>query len=657
MIRILLALLLLIAPVAARAAESAPFTTQRDSVSLISDTDAVSPGAEYHLGLRFKLADGWHIYHRNAGDAGLPPELEWKLPTGTTVGDIAWPAPQRLTEGQLVTFGFTGSPLLVMTAKGAGPVQMHASWLVCSNICVPEEADFRLDLPAGAAAPSAEAALFAEAAAHRPMPAPFQATLSAKGVLAITGDGLESAAPVEAWFVADTPDTLAAGPQTLGRIAGGFSLTLTPGSAFNPAEPVSGIVTIKDQGGQTTSLSITAHPGEVAAPTGFAEAILAALLGGLILNLMPCVFPVLAMKAMAILRLSGSVRSAARREGLAYSAGVIGSFTAIGAVVLSLRSLGHAVGWGFQFQSPWFVAGMAWLLFAVGLNLSGVFEISGRVTGVGQSLTLRTGSAGSFFAGVLAVLVATPCTAPFMSVALAAALTAPPVETLALFLALGVGLAAPALLLAFFPGIARALPRPGRWMEIMKQALAFPVYAAAAWLIWVLSTQSGSNGTLLGLAGLVIVGLAAWLAGLGGRWGTRLALVALLGLAVLAGTVGLPEQSASAAPAADRFSPQRLAELRAQHRPVFIDMTAAWCVTCIVNERVALHDSAVQAAFAKLNVAQLVGDWTRQDADITAFLRAQGRDGVPLYVYYPADGAAVVLPQILTPDGVLAVLN
>ncbi len=660
MTRLALALMLMLAPLPSLAAESQVFSTERDQVSLVSDTDAVAPGAEYHLGLRFRLAPGWHIYHRNSGDAGLPPELRWTLPSGVHVGDIIWPAPERLTEGQLVTFGFTGSPLLVLTAQGAGAIQLHASWLVCNNICVPEEADFALNLAQGSQTPATEAALFAQAATHQPVETPFRAVISPQGVLAVSGEGLGHAAPVEAFFVADEPDVIAAGPQSLSAMPDGFSLTLKPAAAFKADALVAGVVVLRDAGGQLAALRIAAQPGAVAAGVGWIEAIFAALLGGLILNLMPCVFPVLAMKAMAILRVSSEGRKAARTEALAYSSGVILSFTAIGGAVLALRQLGHAVGWGFQFQSPWFVAGMAWLLMAVGLNLSGVFEISSsRVAGAGQGLTLRGGALGSFFSGVLAVLVATPCTAPFMSVALAAALTAPPTETLAVFAALGIGLASPALVLAAFPGMARALPRPGRWMEIMKQALAFPIYAASAWLIWVLSTQSGPSGTLLGVAGLVLVGLAAWLFGLDGIWGKRLAVLSLVGLVLGAVEVGLPEPSnePSTTTAADRFTPQRLAELRAQHRPVFIDMTAAWCVTCLVNERVALHDNAVQAAFAQHNVAQLVGDWTRQDPAITNFLHGQGRDGVPLYVYYPPDRDAVLLPQILTPQNVLAAIN
>jgi len=658
MIRFLLALILLATPLAARAAESNSFVSPRDTVTLLSDSNAATGDQTYHLGLRFELAEGWHIYHRNPGDAGLAAELDWSLPAGATIGETEWPAPQKLTEGSLVTYGYTGTAMLVVAAKGPGEIKLHANWLVCRDICVPEESDFSLNIHAGKPAPSAQAKLFVEAQTHRPIAAPFNARISDSGVLAVTGEGLSAASVREAWFVPDNNDViLASGGQSLSALPEGFSLSLTPGSAFKAKQNLSGVLTIIDAGGQHSALAITATPGEVAAATGLPRALLFALLGGLLLNLMPCVFPVLAMKAMAIVRLSGSVQGAARREAFAYSAGVVASFTAIGGLVLALRRLGHAVGWGFQFQSPWFVAAMAWLLFAVGLNLSGVFSVSGRFGGVGQSLTLRTGSPGSFFAGVLAVLVATPCTAPFMSVALAAALTASTAGTLALFFALGIGLAAPALLLAVFPNAAHALPRPGRWMEITKQALAFPVYAASAWLVWVLATQAGNQGVLVGLTGVVLVGLSGWLVGLGGTAGPRLAVLTLLVLGGVALSMPLSSAGPVAASKGDQFSTQKLAELRAAHRPVLIDMTAAWCVTCLVNERVALRNDRVVAAMAQQNVAMLVGDWTRQDPEISAYLQSQGRDGVPLYVYYPAKGEPDVLPQILTPDIVLAALQ
>ncbi len=560
--RFLLVMLVLAFAQVAQAAESVPSVTKRATVSLISDTDAVAAGVPYRLGLRFQLAPGWHTYGRDPGDAGIPPDFAWTLPEGTKTGEIVWPATETFKEGPLTTYGYTGNVVLAVPATGPGPVRLHTNWLVCNNICVPEEADFSLDLPVGVVATSAQASLF----------------------------------PVVEARVA------AGEPMAIWRVIG------------------------------------------------------AALLGGLILNLMPCVFPVLAMKAMAIARLSSEARSVARAQAAGYALGVVLSFVAIGGAVLALRSLGHAVGWGFQFQSPVFVAVIGWVLFAVGLNLSGVFEIGGSVVGAGQSLTLRRGFAGSFFSGALAVLVATPCTAPFMSVALAAALTASPVETLLIFASLGVGLAAPIVALEMLPGVARLIPRPGRWMIVFKQALAFPMYAATAWLAWVISQQAGADGVLAMAGGMVLIGMAAWSMGLG-RWGRGVALASVIAAGFLLTTVS-PAPAAVEQASGERFTAARLASLRAEGRPVFVNLTAAWCVTCLVNERVALAPAEVREAFDKLGVARLTGDWTRQDPEISAFLAQQGRDGVPLYLFYPAGGKPVqVLPQILTPSTVLEALR
>ncbi|HUZ63446.1 MAG TPA: thioredoxin family protein, partial [Acetobacteraceae bacterium] len=389
-----------------------------------------------------------------------------------------------------------------------------------------------------------------------------------------------------------------------------------------------------------------------------------AVLGGLILNLMPCVFPVLAMKIAGLAALPDSGRRSARLHGFSYAAGVLACFAALAGVMLALRAAGAAAGWGFQFQSPAFVAAMCALLFAVGLNLSGVFAFGARFAGTGQALAMRQGHAGSFFTGLLAVLVATPCTAPFMGAALAAALTAPAAVTLAVFLALGVGLALPYVVLTAVPGLARALPRPGRWMDVLKQALAFPMYASSVWLLWVISQEAGPDGVLATGAVLVLVGFAAWVAGTaqratgrGRRLGQGAGVVAVLAMAgVFAGFAAHP----AVPPAASRhagqvaYSPARLAALRAAGQPVFVNVTAAWCVTCLVNERVALDRPAVRAAFAARHIAYMVADWTRQDPVVTALLRAHGRVGVPLYLFYPAGGGtAVTLPQLLTPGIVI----
>jgi thiol:disulfide interchange protein DsbD len=433
---------------------------------------------------------------------------------------------------------------------------------------------------------------------------------------------------------------------------------------------VSGVLTLRDAGGLPSTLQLDATPGEVpaaVAPPGLFRLLGLALLGGLVLNLMPCVFPVLAIKTVGLAGMAGARERSALLHAASYTAGVLVAFGGLGAVLLGLRAAGGAAGWGFQFQSPIFVALTAWVLFAVGLNLSGVFEVAaGRLAGAGQALAARRGHAGDFFTGLLAVLVATPCTAPFMGAAIAGALAAPPAAAIAVFLAMGVGLAAPYATLALIPGVARALPRPGRWMDIVKQALAFPMYGATVWLLWVASEQTGPDGVLAVAAGLLLLGLAGWSFGLAqraarGRQIARglaaLAVVATLALLPALRTTALAPQTRTVE-GTEPFSATRLAALRAEHRPVFIDMTAAWCVTCLINERVALSPDSVRHAFADRQIVTMRGDWTRQDPAITAFLRDQGRDGVPLYVFYPADGGApTVLPQILTEGLVLQAIG
>jgi thiol:disulfide interchange protein DsbD len=657
----------------ALAAESSPVATARSTATLVSDTDAVAAGQPFRVALRLRMATGWHTYWRNPGDAGVPPDLAFTLPAGMTAGPIAWPTPSRQPEGDLMTYGYSGDLLLPVKVSGAGAagatVKLHASWLVCSQICVPEQGDFTLDLPAGAPTPSAQAPLFAAADARIPRPSPWPARLSPDGTLSVATAGVTPEAVKEAWFIPATPDAIAANaPQKLTVGEGTLSLHLQP--AASHATTLDGVLVIADRSGQTSAYDISAPDGpslvEPAAPTPLLVAFGFALLGGFILNLMPCVFPVLAMKAVGLARLSGAERSHARMHAVAYGAGVVVMFSALGGALLALRAAGSLAGWGFQFQSPVFVGLMALLLFGVGLNLSGVFAVTG--SGAGHSLSSRGGVAGSFFAGLLAVLVATPCTAPFMAPAIATALAASPAVTVAIFAAMGLGLAAPYMLLAGIPGLTRALPRPGPWMEVLRQALAFPMYGAAVWLAWVMSQEAGPSGVLALGVGLLLLGFAAWLLGLmqTSGSGTRMRIgLAVSSVAVVAAVIlvgGLaqtatPVAAAAAESGTEPFSAARLAALRDAGRPVFVNMTAAWCVTCLVNERVALSPPAVRAAFASHNVAYLKGDWTRENPEITAFLRAHARDGVPLYVMFPAGhGPEEVLPQILTEGAVLSAI-
>ena len=644
------------------AAESAAVRSDRVVATLVSDTDHVQPGQPMHLGLRLKMKPGWHTYWSNPGDAGAPSELTLTVPADAKAGAIEWPVPLRLPEGPLMSYGYTGEvvlPVTVTPGAGALVVEASASWLVCEKICVPEEGVFNLRLPSGTLAASAEAPLLAAALARQPRPSPFETQVAPDGTLSLLGAELSGATVKDAWFFpAEWGPVDQVVPQPVRIEQGAVRIALKPGSAFKAGAALGGVVVLRDPGGQESFLQISAQPGgPVAAGSPLWQTLLLAALGGLILNLMPCVFPVLAMKAVGLARLRGEAGGVIQAHAASYTAGVLVAFAGLGGVLVVLREAGSAAGWGFQFQSPVFVAIMAWVLFLVGLNLSGVFQVGAGagLVGAGQGLASRPGHAGSFFTGLLAVVVATPCTAPFMGAAIAAALAAPALTGITVFLAMGLGLAAPYALLALVPSLARLLPRPGAWMDVLKSAMAFPMYAAAAWLVWVISLQAGPDGVLATAAGLVLLGFAGWAYGLAQQSGRRLGYgAALVGLALaIAVLPKISSATPATAPVAESgvepFTAARLEALRAEGRPVFVNMTAAWCVTCLVNERLALSPEAVRRAFAEHKVAYLKGDWTRGDPAITAFLKDHARDGVPLYVLYPSGRAEpAVLPQILT---------
>ena len=654
----------------ALAGESQPVVSKRSTATLITESDSVAPGGRTRIALRLRLEPGWHTYWRNPGEAGVPGEVTAVLSSGATAGEVAWPTPSRLSEGAVTTYGYTNEvilPLTVTLAPGVAGIsgQLRANWLICKDICVPEEASFPIALPSGPGMASGQAALFAGHDRAMPRVSPWTATIAADGTLYVRGRELAPATVIDAWFIPDAPGAIIDNAaQLLTPLEGGFTLGLRLAGPHTAETRLRGILSIRDKGGSQTDVLVDAGAGPAPAPPAPLGRVLSfAFLGGLILNLMPCVFPILAMKAVGFA--SGLSRGTARAHALAYTAGVVATFLGVAMALLLARSAGGVAGWGFQFASPVFVAAMAWLLFAVGLNLSGVFRVSGAGTGMGDGLTRREGHWGAFFTGALAVLVATPCTAPFMSVAIAAGLAAPPAVTLLVFATMGVGLAAPYLALAAIPALARAMPRPGAWMEVFRQALAFPMYGAAVWLLWVISQEAGATGVLETGIGFVLFGFAAWSLGLsqdaGGairRVGQAGAVVAMILAAVTLAGIGTMPPAAAAERDGEAFTPARLAALRAEGRPVFVNLTAAWCVTCLVNERVAIGQEAVRKAFVEKHVAYLKGDWTRQDPAITAFLREQGRDGVPLYLYYaPKAAAPRILPQILTESAVLGAVG
>ena len=683
-----------------------PVNTGHLTAQLVADSQGVAPGQTIHIALHQQIQKGWHTYWRNAGDSGEATRVKWTLPAGWTVSDFTWPTPHRLPVGPLVNYGYEDQVLLPMAltapagAKVGDTVTLTAaaSFLVCAEICVPEDATLTIALPvtAGPAAPDAKwGGPIAATLAAAPKPAGLAAVFEKKtsGVaLAVTGAPLKGADMAEAYFYPFESTVIDhARPQVVERGPDGLTLTLTPGYAFQgegAPKVLAGVLSVGGKGYEVTASpgappagasGLGPPPAKVAggganANLGLVSAAFFAFVGGLILNLMPCVFPVLAMKA-ASLAGHGGQQAEARRQGLAFGVGALVTFLALAGVLIVLQAAGSAIGWGFQLQSPEVVAVLALLMLAVALNLFGLFEVGTSLQGVGQDLAAKGGLGGAFFTGALAVVVAAPCTAPFMGPALGWALTQPPLAALVVFAALGVGFAAPFVLVTFIPGLLSRLPRPGPWMDAFRKALAFPMLGAAAWLVWVLTLQAGPDALVRILAAAIVVGLAAWLAGAAQRQRIRgrrpVALVAaatVLAAGAAFSVVGPGYGEAAAAPGSasaekadvpyEPYSPARLAELRAEGRPVFVNYTAAWCVSCQVNDRVALSTKGVAAAMKAHNVAYLKADWTKKDADIAAELARYGRAGVPLYLVYGADGAdGVILPSILTEGIVVKALN
>lgn len=691
----------------AQAAESTAQHSERATVTLISDVDQVAPGTSFRLGLRQRLAPHWHTYWKNPGDAGVAPEIQLTLPDGATAEPIAWPGPDRIDVGPARNFGYEQEVVLPITvhvhpttALGTTfAIEAQANWLVCEEVCIPESGTFQLALPVGQSptqtADDAVTAAFAEADARMPEPNPWPAFIQAKDstvVLHLSAHDLPP--PQDAFFYPHDWGVLVhAAPQPFTTSPDGVRIELKPGPTFDGEQAIAGLLAITDAAGQQrwfeTELKVADNQSAANAPTDATTtlkpepsaphaaptqrtplwyAALFAFLGGLLLNLMPCVFPVLAMKATSLAKLSGGALKEVRRSSFFYTLGVLVAFSTLAALLLALRAGGQAIGWGFQFQSPVFVGAMCWLMLAIGLNLSGVYEIGLTVTGTGQQLAAKSGHAGSFFTGLLAVVVATPCTAPFMGVAIGTALSAPALICILVFWAMGLGLAAPYTLLALRPQLAHSLPRPGAWMVFLRKAMAYPMYGSAVWLAWVLMRQTDQVGLLLVLAGAPCIALAAQLYGLAqqrpssARLPRTLAAAILLALALLLPQVGTGP--AVAAPAlgtdpttqtgAEPFSAARLTELQEQGQPVFVNLTAAWCITCLVNERTTLATEQVHSAFAEHGIAYLKGDWTNRNAEIARYLQGFNRDGLPFYAFYPADGSPPkVLPPVLTPELVI----
>ena len=701
-IRLIFALLLAVAAGLPALAVSNSADTAHVHVQLVfPEGDSLSVGHN-DAGLYFKLEPGWHVYWKNAGDSGEPPHIHWTLPDGVTAGPLQFPAPKRLPLGPLMDFGYENDVLFTLgidVAKSTrpGPATLHAKvdWLVCREVCIPGKADLDatsylvVENPKGTGYDPRDVGTWAEFQNQFPKPLPS----TDKAVFVPTPTGFRLAIETgqrestAEFFPADQDIVDNPAPQIVHPTRSGLVLELKKDANLT-ADPAQLKGVLELSGGRNYEIAATKEMGLAtagmeylpASAPGFSMLALLrtaglAFLGGLLLNLMPCVFPVLFLKGLALVNSGNEERHKLRTHGLVYTTGILVSFWALVAVLLGLRAAGARLGWGFQFQSPIFLALMAGLLFFLGLSLAGQFEIGLTLTSAGGSLAAKQGYTGSFFTGVLAVVVATPCTAPFMGAAIGYALSASPVVTFAVFTALALGLAAPYVALTLQPAWTRLLPRPGAWMEVLRQAVSVPIFATVIWLAWVLAQAYGAATLAALLVSLLLLAIAGWFLGRwpGRRWAAAVAaviVVGVIGVAVFAERelseprVSLTLEDARALASLPRvkgqwepWSAEAVSRYQAQGRPVFVDFTASWCLSCQVNERVALGQPQVQQAFQAGNVALLRADWTRHDEAITEALAAMDRSGVPAYALYaPGASQPQLLPEVLTPSIVTSAL-
>ena len=678
----LLAALLLAVPVLA-----APVRTPQVEAELVAERSALAPGEPLTVALRLKMIPEWHTYWRNPGDSGEPTRLEWRLPPGFEASEIYWPHPRRLPAGPLMNYGYEGEVLLlsrIVPPRDLAPgtsvtLAARAFWLVCSREhCIPEGGEVSLTLPV--ASDPGEDPRWAKpiAAARAALPAPPAAlaawTLAARGEAG--GVTLTVVPPPDValrelvFFPFEQGKIEPAAPQPLARGDGGYRLKLAAAvqpvgefarlsgvlvspEGFGAATPARAVTIDVPIAGVVTPAPAPASAGR--ANLGLIFALAFAFAGGVLLNLMPCVLPVLSIKVLGFAGRHDDARTR-RRHGLAYGAGVVASFWLLAGALLGLRALGSELGWGFQLQSPVAVAALALFFFALALNLSGVFEIGVLLPDRFAAWRARRPALDWFGSGVLAVIVASPCTAPLMGAALGYAVGESGWRALAVFTALGLGMALPYALLAWFPALLARLPKPGPWMVRLRQALAFPLYGTVVWLAWVLGQQTGLDAVVRLLAALVVLGAALWLAGF------PRARVAAVAAAIFSIAIAVPAARPgvlAATPDAgwQPFSAERVAALAAAGKPVFVDFTAAWCVTCQVNKRLVLGHDDVLAAFRTRGIELVRADWTRRDDEITRALAALGRNGVPVYVLYKPGRAPVLLPEVLTRERVLAALD
>lgn len=691
-------------------ASANPVEAEHVTVELVSDVQTIQAGQPFTVALYFEIDPHWHLYWINPGDSGMPPMVEWNLPSGFTVSELQFPYPKQIDQPPLASYGYEETLTLLtqitppaeLARTDSVQISVRVDWLVCKVECLPGNATLTLDFAVTAKAPGSNP-IWAEAISAARNDLPITATEWTFSA-ALNDSSLQIEATPPAWFDGPLAEMqffpesaeliVHAAPQHLRPTENGYQLSLKRSSlSSSPPDTIRGLL-VSETGWRgpgsekafqvaipvQDTLLASSPVSPATTSTGLnnlALALLFAFAGGMILNLMPCVLPVLSLKVFGITKHAGQDRRQSFYHGLIFMLGVLITFWVLAGLLIALQAGGEQLGWGFQLQSPIFLIILISLLFLFGLNLFGVFEVGTSLTGIGATAGSRSGWTGSFVSGITATVVATPCTAPFMGSALGFALTQPAWAALLIFTFLGLGMAAPYVLLSAMPSLLRFVPKPGRWMESFKQFMGFLMMATVVWLIWVLGMQAGSQAVAGLLVGLLFLSLGAWI---WGRWGghdlalrSRIVVTALAllfvagGLAFSLSVLNIGGISPRLAEAENTqkgmtwqpFSPERVAELRADGTPVFIDFTAAWCLSCQVNKRVALDTPQVQQRFQELGIVPIKADWTSRDDTITQALAKFGRNSVPLYVFYDGkkESEPVILPEILTPGIVLEAIS
>lgn len=681
--------------------------TGHAEVELISEQSAIVPGETFWVGIQMDIQEDWYVYYRNPADSGMPLTVNWTHEEDFTISDIKWPYPEwKDAPGGLTSYAYQDSMLYMMEATAPEDLepgeqttlQVSAEWLICEKVCIPENADLELTLDVAEQPTFIEENLTLFSEMREKLPADlnyWEAFAEVKDdtiTLKLTTDAFDVPEYSNVIYFANEKGEIENGadqPYTVEN----DTLTMKLQKSVYKSDEVNrvwGLVYNEegwDESGRTKAMTVDINlGGDEQVASGSSEPVLSqsfllilgfAFIGGLILNLMPCVFPILSIKVMNFLQISGDDPKKAKLHGWVFGAGVLVSFLILAGLLLLLRAGGQELGWGFQLQSPPFIAFMTFLMFGLGLNLMGVFEIGNSLMNVAGSAQTGEGLRGSFFSGVLATVLATPCTAPFMGTALGAAITMPAIVALLVFAVLGFGMAAPYILLSSFPALMKKLPKPGAWMETFKQFMAFPLFATAIWLAWVFGQQVGIDGLTNLLIGLLLLSMGIWILN---RWKanqisnlSRIVSRAFVILLVAGGFFISASSDSQTQNAGDitssnktdqygiewqAYSEEGLDQHLAENRNVFLDFTAAWCITCKANERIIFSSEEVKEKFRDLDFVMMKADWTNRNPEITRALESFGRNGVPLYVIYSEElEEPMILPELLTPGIVMDALN